>query len=252
MRESVEDVARTIWSAGWTARCAGRSATSWSSELARFAEIPDDQRADRSAEHPCQALADFMTVLRGQGRAPAANGWSTSATATTWRNSLMQGGARLGVQRHRDHAAGSSSRRSGPMVRLRGRRCGRRPARSIEVTTDLGRVSRAPTRSTPTSGPRWDRRIRGRRTGKKVFGPYQVNAELMSRRRRRRRVPALLARSPGGRGDRARWRIQSELGDLPAGGEPAARPEGRPASAGTAEHRALLTDRSSGDGILLV
>jgi ornithine carbamoyltransferase len=72
-REAVMDIARNLgrWVQGIIARVYYHSVLG---ELARFADVPViNALSDR--EHPCQALADFMTIQERKGEAPQTLAW---------------------------------------------------------------------------------------------------------------------------------------------------------------------------------
>ena len=168
VRESVADVARTL--AGYCAVIAARvfdHATL--EEMAAVVDVPVvNLLSDRA--HPCQALADFLTLreLFGDARRPAAR---VRRRRQQRRRVARLRRRALGRRAHRRVAAGLRARRphrrAGPQPRRR-HRARRRPVRS-------GRA--APTRSTPTCGRRWARRTETRGAARRVRG-------LHGRRRR--------------------------------------------------------------------
>ncbi len=126
-------------------------------------------------EHPCQAIADFLTLrgalgpLRGRTIAYVGDGNNVAT-------SLAHAGGDARRPRPR--------RQPGAAISCRTRSCSRRPAwrgtaRGCGCSARRPTRSPAPTRSTPTRGRRWARRAEAElRRG--IFAPYQVNEELMS------------------------------------------------------------------------
>ena len=127
------------------------------------------------AEHPCQALADMLTLRRALGRLPGPHAGV--------RGRRQQ---RRDIARARCAAAGDLGS-PGDAARLRAsgarRRSGlraraRRGARQ-DVSTTHARRSWAPMPSTPMSGRRWARKSEAVDSAP-VFQPFQVNGQLMA------------------------------------------------------------------------
>ena len=218
-RETVEDVARNLerWVAGAVVRTFAQS------RLARFAAAASRLHvvnALTDEEHPCQALADMMTLQERLG--------SLDGPDADLRGRWQQ---RRGVARARRLDA-----RPAHAVRVAARvtNCPRRVIAACTAWRARRRRSRsrttrsgpwpAPTRSTRTSGRRWAR-SRKPPARARVFRPFQVNDALMEGAAPRRRLHALPARAPRHRGHR-RGDGLAALGGLRSGREPAARAEG--------------------------
>ena len=189
-RESVEDVARTM--AGMCSLIAARVRPPHARAHGCRGRRPDRQPALRSA-HPCQALADLLTLREHFGRSKAA-GSRSSATATT--------SPRRSRSAPRCRASSWSSRRPRATSSIprwsRAPAISAAPSSSPPIRTTRCAVS---TRSTPTCGRRWGRKAEREQRLHAFIG-------LHGRRRHdegrepRRGVPALPARTPrrGGRG----------------------------------------------------
>ncbi len=173
VRESVEDVARNLerWVDGAMCRTFSHELVV---DLARFADIPViNGLTDR--EHPCQALADFMTLqevvgdLRGRTLVYVGDGNNVA-------HSLMQAGARLGT--HVTVVTPEGFAPPADMVDA----CARAGSESgARITTghDLALVDGADAVYTDvwaSMGQEAESESRDR-----AFRPYQVNAALMRR-----------------------------------------------------------------------
>ena len=143
-----------ISSAGSTPSSSGRSRSVLLEEFAAAATRLHVINALTDEEHPCQALADFLTLqerlgpLAGRTLAFVGDGNNVAA-------SLAHAAAMLGVQLPRREssglsAAGHRSCSRPPNWRATARGCG---CSAIRPTP-----SPAPTPSTPTRGRRWDRK----------------------------------------------------------------------------------------------
>ena len=207
----------------------GCSTTPCSSAWPRSPTVPVVNLLSDDA-HPCQALADLLTMRQQLGDARRAARSPGSATSTTspgrWPSAAAHGGhggpARLPAGLRPDR------RRPRPAARPLGRRAAvvtDRPARG-------GR--RAPTPSTPTCGPRWARRTRPR-PGAGPSRASRSTTRLMAGAAARRRLPALPAAH---RGEEVSGEVvdgpQSRV--WPQAAQPPARRPG-PAGAGSLEER---------------
>ena len=178
-------------------------------EMAAAAPVPV-VNALSDDHHPCQALADVLTVREWFGRSPA-SGSPTSATATTSPTRCSR--------RARSPACRSPSPLPpGYAPRRRRRRPGaarspRPPAARSSCSTTRARRCAARTPSTPTSGSRWAR-TRSATSGCAMLRPYQVDDELLALARAGRDLHALPARPPrrGGVGGRDRRRRSPSSG----------------------------------------
>ncbi len=173
VRESVEDVARNLdrWVDGAMCRTFSHALVD---DLARFTGIPVINGLTDHL-HPCQALADFMTLqevdeeIRGKRLVYIGDGNNVS-------HSLMETGARLGV-----HVTVVTPEGYGPSPDVV-RSCveaGVATGASIGVGTDLALVEGADAIYTDvwaSMGQETEAEARRR-----AFMPYQVNAALMAR-----------------------------------------------------------------------
>jgi ornithine carbamoyltransferase len=173
VRESVEDVANNLerWLDVVMCRTFSHEMVE---ELARFSEIPViNGLTDRL--HPCQALADYLTLqeVKGdlQGKKLAFVGDGNNVA-----NSLINGGARLGVHVTLVTPPGHEP---DPGLLDAARAAGEETGSRIEATTDLDGVAGADAVYTDvwaSMGQEAEAEAR-----KKLFEPYQVNADLMAR-----------------------------------------------------------------------
>ena len=172
VRESVEDVARNLerWVDGAMCRTFSHELVR---DLARLSRIPVINGLTDHL-HPCQALADYLTLLevKGdlQGRHLAYVGDGNNVA-----QSLMEGGAKLGVHVTVVHPEGFAP--DATLVeacRLAARETGAR----ITVTTDREAVRGADAVYTDvwaSMGQEAEAEAR-----KRAFAPYQVNGALMA------------------------------------------------------------------------
>ena len=172
VRESVEDVARNLdrWVDGAMCRTFSHELVA---DLARFAEIPViNGLTDR--EHPCQALADFLTLqevvgdLRGRRLVYVGDGNNVA-------HSLMGAGARLGT--HVTVVTPEGFHPSADVVDL----CIRAGAESgarIVAGHDLALVEGADAVYTDVWASMGQEDEAAARRA--IFAPYQVNGDLMA------------------------------------------------------------------------
>ncbi len=146
-------------------------------ELAAHSTIPIIN-ALTDDHHPCQALADVMTLeevfgdLRGRRVAFIGDGNNVA-------HSLIQAAGYLGFTLA-DRDPGGLPPRSRDR-RGRPRRTAQANGGAIELVDRARRGGRAaPTRSTPTCGPRWARSTSAR-SARRVFAGYTVDAAMMAR-----------------------------------------------------------------------
>ena len=160
--------------------------------------------------HPLQALADLLTLRQRVRRR------STGRTRRLRRRRQQRGPlasrSAAGMVGHggpRRHARRLRARPTADLARIRaaGRRAERhrRPRRG---------GARAPTSSTPTSGPRWARRPRPAHR-REAFAGFTVDEALMAGAGRRRRLPALPAGPPRRGGHRRGARGPATAGSGP-------------------------------------
>jgi ornithine carbamoyltransferase len=171
-REPVADVARNIerWVDGVIIRTFSQQVLQ---EFAAATSRLHVVNALTDEEHPCQAIADLLTLqerfgrLRGRTIAYVGDGNNVAT-------SLTHAAAMLGVH---VHIASPEAHQLPHMS------CGRRRAsHAMRAAAPVHRCGptpwRAPMRSTPTHGRQWARRLRPTCAG--VFALYQVNEGLMS------------------------------------------------------------------------
>ena len=144
----------------------GSSTTPRSSRMAAVIDVPVvNLLSDRA--HPCQALADYLTLPRAASARSRAGVSCTSATATTSprrSRSAPRSAASSSPSRRRRATSSTTTSSTGPR-NLGGVDRARRPIRSKRC--------RGPTRCTPTCGRRWARRTR-RSSARVAFEAYQV------------------------------------------------------------------------------
>src|SRR5437867_1313267 len=172
-RESIPDVARNLerWVDGIMARTFAHQTVV---DLARYASIPViNGLSDYS--HPCQALADYMTLkeikgdLKGRTLAYVGDGNNVA-------HSLLFGGAKLGVNVRVATPGGYAP--DAEVVRL-AREDAERTGGSIEIMSDPREAVRGAdavyTDVWASMGQEAEAEAR-----REVFRPYQVNAALMA------------------------------------------------------------------------
>ncbi len=173
VRESVADVARNLerWVDAAMLRTFSHDLVV---DLARGARIPViNGLTDRL--HPCQALADFMTLeeVKGglEGRRLVYVGDGNNVA-----HSLMEGGARLGA--HVTVVTPPGYEPMGEIVEAC-RTAGAETGARIEATTDLARLEGADAVYTDVWASMGQEADAERR--REAFRPYQVNERLMER-----------------------------------------------------------------------
>jgi ornithine carbamoyltransferase len=173
VRESVEDVARNLerWVEGAMCRTFSHDLVR---DLARLARIPVINGLTDQL-HPCQALADYLTLQEVKGDLPGRH-LAYVGDGNNVAHSLMEGGAKLGVHVTVVHPQGF-----GPdpalveACRLAAEETGAR----ITVTTDREAVRGADAVYTDvwaSMGQEAEAEAR-----KRAFAPYQVNGALMAK-----------------------------------------------------------------------
>jgi ornithine carbamoyltransferase len=173
VRESVEDVARNLerWVDASMCRTFSHDLIK---ELANFAEIPIINGLTDHL-HPCQALADYMTLqevkgaLKGRRLVYIGDGNNVA-------NSLMYGGARLGVNVTIITPPGYAPAEG---VVAAARAAGAQTGAAIDVGEDLGRVKGADAIYTDVwASMGQEAESEDRKT---IFAPYQVTMQVMER-----------------------------------------------------------------------
>ena len=173
VRESVEDVARYLerWVDGAMCRTFSHDLVR---DLARLSRIPVINGLTDQL-HPCQALADYLTLQEVKGDLPGRH-LAYVGDGNNVAHSLMEGGAKLGVHVTVVHPQGF-----GPdpalveACRLAAEETGAR----ITVTTDREAVRGADAVYTDvwaSMGQEAEAEAR-----KRAFAPYQVNGALMAK-----------------------------------------------------------------------
>lgn len=173
VRESVEDVARNLERWVDAAMCRTFS-HEMVQDLARLAQIPViNGLTDRL--HPCQALADYMTLREVKGELSGKR-LVYIGDGNNVAHSLLNGGARLGV-----HVTVVTPERHGPaadVVNEARAMAGDSGAR-LECGHDLAAVEGADAIYTDVwASMGQESEAEARRA---VFAPYQINRELMQR-----------------------------------------------------------------------
>jgi len=141
---------------------AANSRVPWSNALSDF-------------EHPCQALADFMTS-RSTSEPPRVSTSPTSATGNNVCHSLMLTGAQLGA-----NVTIATPRGYSPDIEIVTLARGNRRVQRLRSPLDTGSTA-----SVEAAGRRLHRRLRhgnGARVTKRapIFRPFQVNDALMQK-----------------------------------------------------------------------
>jgi ornithine carbamoyltransferase len=173
VRESVEDVARNLerWVDAAMCRTFSHKLVE---DLARHAEIPIvNGLTDRL--HPCQALADFLTLSEVEGELPGKR-LAYVGDGNNVAHSLMEAGAKLGV-----HVAVVTPPGFGPDAEMvaKCREAAAETGARIEVGTDLALVEGADAVYTDVWASMGQEAEAAARNA--AFRPYQVNAALMAR-----------------------------------------------------------------------
>ena len=175
IRESVSDFARVL-SQYIDALAVRTFSHATVEELARHAAIPVIN-ALSDASHPCQAMADFMTIqelrgtLEGQRLVFVGDGNNVA-------RSLAVG---LGPPGRGIRAGGTPRATNSQQTSARGSQPGF-PRFPWSSTTIRRRPSKAPTSSIPMSGRAWGKNTRPTHR-RKFFVPFQVNRRLAGTRR---------------------------------------------------------------------
>ena len=206
-------------------------------ELARFATVPVINGLT-DLLHPCQVLADLLTVREALG------GWEGQDGRLGRRR--QQHGQQLA--RRRRHAGLRAPARLPRGLRARPghprAQPGPHPDRAHRGSRGGG--GRARTSSTPTSGPRWARRT-SRRSARRAFQGYIVDAELMSSPRP---GAIFLHCLPAHRGEEVTEEVLegAAVAGVGPGGEPAARAEGADGDTDGSEQTEVQTGQRLLDG----
>ena len=172
VRESVEDVARNLerWVDAAMCRTFSHDLVR---DLARLSRIPVvNGLTDRL--HPCQALADYLTLQEVKGDLPGLH-LAYVGDGNNVAHSLLEGGAKLGV--HVTVVTPPGFEPAADVVeacRIAARETGSR----IAVTSDVGAVRGADAVYTDVWASMGQESEAAER--RRAFAGYQVNAELMS------------------------------------------------------------------------
>jgi ornithine carbamoyltransferase len=172
VRESVEDVARNLerWVDGAMCRTFRHELVR---DLARLSRIPVINGLTDHL-HPCQALADYLTLLEVKGDLPGRH-LAYVGDGNNVAHSLMEGGAKLGVHVTVIHPPGFAP---DPALVEACRVAARETGARITVTTEREAVRGADAVYTDvwaSMGQEAEAEAR-----KRAFAPYQVNAALMA------------------------------------------------------------------------
>lgn len=173
VREPVKDVARNLdrWTEGIVARVYEHSTLE---ELASYTRSPVIN-ALSDLEHPCQALADFLTIFE-------ITNWSKDfklafiGDGNNVAHSLMLISAQMGNRFVLIHPEGYAPNED---IVKKALSIAQKTGAKIEITTDMSAVSGADfvyTDVWASMGQEDEAELR-----KKVFSPYQVNMEVMDR-----------------------------------------------------------------------
>jgi len=173
VRESVEDVARNLerWVEGAMCRTFSHDLVR---DLARLARIPVINGLTDQL-HPCQALADYLTLQEVKGDLPGRH-LAYVGDGNNVAHSLMEGGAKLGVHVTVVHPEGFGP---DPSLVEACRMAAEETGARITVTTDREAVGGADAVYTDvwaSMGQEAEAEAR-----KRAFAPYQVNAALMAK-----------------------------------------------------------------------
>ena len=186
-------------------------------ELAEHADVPVINGLTDYI-HPCQALADVMTIRerfgRLEGRAVAYLGDGNNVPTRSW----SRCGRKLGMRLRRRDARGLRARRRTPAGRRRPRRSGG-PSSSSRIPGGRAGRRRPLHRRLDQHGPG-----RGARATARRLARLLIDAALVAHAAGRGR-PALPP-GPLRRGGHRGGPLRPAVGRLGRGGEPPARPEG--------------------------
>jgi len=173
VRESIEDVARNLerWVEGAMLRTFSHDLVV---DLARFAEIPViNGLTDRL--HPCQALADYLTLLEVRGELRGRRMVYVGA-GNNVAHSLMNGGARLGVHVTVITPPGYEPARD---IVEAARAAAAETGARIEVTHDVGAVAGADAVYTDVWASMGQEAEAAER--RRAFASYRVDMAMMDR-----------------------------------------------------------------------
>ncbi len=188
-------------------------------EIAETASVPVIN-ALTDDHHPCQGLADFLTIQEHLGRL-AGRALAYVGDGNNMANTYLLGGALLGMSVA--IATPSGFEPAGAVVEQAAAIAEQTGGRDHGHARCLARRSPAPTSSSPTRGPRWARRPSATRVSRRSR-PTGSTRRMMARGGPGRDLHALPPRAPWRRGGR-RGHRRAVLGRLRRGREPPARPE---------------------------
>ena len=175
VRESVADTARVL----------GRQASAivWRThdqsrleEMAAYAGVPV-VNALTDQFHPCQALADLLTIREHRGELAGQTLAFVGDPACNMAHSLLLAGATAGMH---VRVSGPEAYQPDPAVlAAERRRSPQAPAARPTTSRTLPRPPAAPTCWSPTPGSRWAVRTR-RARGPTVFAPWRLDDDLLA------------------------------------------------------------------------
>ena len=222
-RESVADVARVLGpqSAAVVWRTYGQDRLE---EMAANAGVPV-VNALTDDYHPCQVLADLLTVLEHRGRTEGLALAYVGDGANNMAHSYLLGCATAGMH---VRIGTPTSHRPRPDIVARAERIAARQGGSVAVTDDpVAAVDGVDVVATDTWVSMGQESESGSQGAEQPLRGVPGHRGAHGARRRRRCLPALPPRLPWSRGGGGRAR-RATLAGLARVGEPAARPEGPP------------------------
>ena len=216
-RESVADTARVLGrqAAAIVWRTFAQSALA---EMAAYAGVPT-VNALTDSYHPCQILADLLTVSERFGRLAGLRFAYVGDGANNMANSYLLGGATAGLHVRIGAPAGFQP---DPAIVARAEAIAARTGGSVLVTTS---ASEAVADCEVVATDTWVSMGQESTGRESIFVPYAVTADAARPGRRTSDRAALPAGLPG-QGDRRRGDRRAAVGGLGRGGEPASRAEG--------------------------
>jgi len=173
VRESVEDVARNLerWVDAAMCRTFSHDLVS---ELARLAQIPIINGLT-DLLHPCQALADYLTLKEVKGKLPGRK-MVYVGDGNNVAHSLLHGGAQLGVHVTIITPEGFEPKEQ---VVAAAKTAAESTGSTIEITNDIEAVAGADAVYTDVWASMGQEEEAQER--KRIFSPYQINGGVMRR-----------------------------------------------------------------------
>ena len=190
-------------------------------EMATYAGVPV-VNALTDQFHPCQALADLMTIREHRGELAGQTLTFVGDPACNMGHSLLLAGATAGMH---VRVSGPESYQPDPVVLGRARQIAEGTGGSADYVAD---AAAAATGADVLVTDTWVSMGREDEAAARVdaFAPWRLDDDLLAHAARRRDRAALPARLPR-QGDQRRGPGRSPQRGLGRGREPAARPEGR-------------------------